>query len=202
MRNQKRNSMGRIILLFVLFLLIGQTGYAQTHQEFFTRSLDINRSGMYFLGGWALANMAVGSYGWARYSGDIRYFHQMNAAWNLVNAAIATYALFDIAGTDISLLTDSEIMRKQIRTENIFLINAGLDLLYMAGGAWMIHASTQREKHRDLLKGYGQAVILQGAFLFLFDLVKFGIQYNHRQNFHSTPQLGFSSDGLTLLFPF
>ena len=194
--------MSRLVIIAFIFILFIPSGLAQGHQEFFSRSLDINRSGMYFLGGWALSNMAVGTYGWIRYEGDTKYFQQMNAAWNLVNAAIATYALFNIAGTNVSLMTDNEIMRRQIRSENIFLINAGLDLLYMAGGAWMIHASSQREKHRDLLKGYGQAVILQGAFLFVFDLVKFGIQYSHRQNFISELNLGLTPNGVGMMIHF
>ena len=188
------------ITFFLLFSLFSLTFLqAQTHEEFYTRSLDINKSGMYFLGGWALANMATGTYGWIRYEGEKKYFHQMNAAWNVVNAGIAIYALFDMAGTDISALSADEMKRKHIRSENLFLINAGLDILYMAGGAWMIHAADRNEKRRNLLRGYGQSVILQGAFLFLFDLVKFGIQYNHRMNFtESTANLGLTGNGITL----
>ncbi len=192
------------IIFFLLFSLFSLTFLqAQTHEDFYTRSLDINKSGMYFLGGWALANMATGTYGWIRYDGEKKYFHQMNAAWNVVNAGIAVYALFDIAGTDISMLGADEVMKKHIRSENLFLINAGLDILYMAGGAWMIHAAGKNEKRRDLLRGYGQSVILQGAFLFLFDLVKFGIQYNHRQNFtETTATLGLTENGITLSIGF
>jgi hypothetical protein len=190
-------------LLFFLSMLFVASAEAQTHTDFYLRTLDINRTGMYFLGGWAMANMVTGTYGSMRYTGEQKYFHQMNAAWNIVNAGIATYALFEIAGTDISLLSQNEIMRKHIRTENIFLFNAGLDVLYMAGGAWMIRAASKSEKHHDLLKGYGQAVILQGAFLFLFDLAKFGIQYGHRQSFlHSSTSIGLSTDGLSLLIRF
>ena len=195
--------MRKTILFSFLFSFLWIAAHGQTHQDFYTQSLNINQSGMYFLGGWALANMATGTFGWIRYDGVQKYFHQMNAAWNLVNAGIATYALLDMAGTDLTLLSDSEMMRQHIRSENIYLINAGLDLLYMAGGAWMIHAAGNNEKRHDLLKGYGQAVILQGAFLFLFDLTKFAIQYNHRMNFtETTANLGLTGNGLTLTIGF
>jgi hypothetical protein len=188
-------------LLFFLFSIVYLQ--AQSYEDFYTQSLEINKSGMYFLGGWALANMATGTYGWIRYDGEKKYFHQMNAAWNVVNAGIAVYALLDMTGTDISTLSADEMMRKHIRSENLFLINAGLDILYMAGGAWMIHAAGRNEKRHDMLKGYGQSVILQGAFLFLFDLVKFGIQYNHRQNFtEATTNLGLTGNGITLSIVF
>jgi hypothetical protein len=192
-------------IIFTLVFVIFSLGFlqSQTHEDFYTRSLDINKSGMYFLGGWALANMATGTYGWLRYDAEKKYFHQMNAAWNVVNAGIAIYALFDMAGTDISALSTDEMMRKHIRSENLFLINAGLDILYMAGGAWMIHAAGRNEKRHDILKGYGQSVVLQGAFLFLFDLVKFGIQYNHRMNFtETTATLGLTGNGITLSIGF
>jgi hypothetical protein len=192
------------IFLFILltFLIISATE-AQEYTAFYTRTLDINRSGMYFLGGWALANMATGAYGSLAYEGESKYFHQMNAAWNLVNAGIATYALFEIAGTDIAGLSGEDIMKKHIRTENIFLFNAGLDILYMAGGAWMVSAASKYPKRYDLMRGYGKSIILQGAFLFLFDLAKFGIQYNHRQVFQdSAVKLGFTPDGLSVVVGF
>ena len=186
-----------IAILFILLLLWVKAG-AQAHQDFYARSQEVNRSGMYFLGGWAAANMAVGTYGWIRYDGDTRYFHQMNAAWNLVNAGIATWALLDSRNDDASGLSYDEAMQKHIRSENIYLINAGLDLLYMAGGAWMIRASSNSSENEDMLKGYGQSIIMQGAFLFLFDLTKFGIQYNRRQNFLQDAHLGMTPGGITL----
>lgn len=190
--------MGKTAGILALILVLSLQASSQTHNDFYTRSQQINRSGLYFLGGWAAANMAVGTYGWMRYEGDIRYFHQMNAAWNLVNAGIASWALLNISREDISGLSDHELLRKHIRTENIFLINAGLDILYMAGGAWMLQASSRNEEYADMLKGYGQSVIMQGAFLFLFDLAKFGIQYRHRQGFWQNTQLGFTPSGIGL----
>jgi hypothetical protein len=193
----------KIFLFVLLTFTIIQVSEAQDYTAFYTQTLDINRSGMFFLGGWALANMATGAYGSIRYDGEAKYFHQMNAAWNLVNAGIATYALFEIAGTDISSLTQAEIMQKHIRTENIFLINAGLDILYMAGGAWMASTASKYPKRYDLMRGYGKSIILQGAFLFLFDLAKFGIQYNHRKVFQdSAVKLGFTPHGLLLMVAF
>jgi hypothetical protein len=192
-----------IFLTFVLVLVSARMVNAQSLHEFYMQSLDINKSGMYFLGGWAVANMATGTYGWLTHQGDKKYFHQMNAAWNVVNLAIAGYALWDALNTDVFAFREDEIMQRHIRTENIFLINAGLDVLYMAAGAWLIRASSGNEKRHDLLKGYGQSVILQGAFLFVFDLVKFGFQYNHRQGFiNSISSVGLSPEGISLTFSF
>ncbi len=158
---------------------------------------------MYLLGGWALANMSTGVFGWARYENEQKYFHQMNAAWNLVNAGIATYALLSMDRDGPEGLSGQELMRRHIRSEHIYLINAGLDLLYMAGGALMIHAAGNSTTRPGLLKGYGQSVLLQGGFLFLFDLAKFGIQYRRRQHFEaSLLGAGISPHGLSVVIAF
>jgi len=109
--------------------------------------------------------------------------------------------LLDIRQNGTSGLADDEIIQKLIRSENMYLINTGLDLLYMAGGAWMIHASSSSAENEDMLRGYGQAVIIQRAFLFLFDLTKFGIQYSRRQSFLQEARLGITPDGISLTIP-
>ncbi len=186
------------MLIFLILLVLHPTAEAQTTREFYSRSLEINRTGMVFLGGWAVANMAVGTWGWIRYDHDIGYFHQMNAAWNLVNAGIATYALITIHRADLSELSDHEMMRRHRRDEKLFLINAGLDLVYITGGILMWNAAERSNTNENWLKGYGQSLIIQGAFLFVFDLTKFGIQYHRRQNFLQDARLGLSPRGITL----
>ncbi|MFW5759056.1 MAG: DUF6992 family protein [Bacteroidota bacterium] len=172
---------------------------AQDHTAFFERSSSINKSGMYLLGGWALANLTLGTYGWINEKGSKMYFHQMNAAWNVVNLTIAGYAMWEMSGFDLAGMTADEMMKQHMRSENLYLINAGLDILYVAGGAWMLHASKSNEKRPDLLKGYGRSVMLQGAFLFVFDLTKFAIQYNHRMDFLNNTQMSISPMGLSLV---
>ncbi|MDV7397852.1 hypothetical protein RZS08_41005, partial [Arthrospira platensis SPKY1] len=56
--------------------------------------------------------------------------------------------------------------------QKILLFNAGLDVGYMLGGAYLIERAknTPLDKNPDRLKGFGQSIVMQGAFLFLFDL--------------------------------
>jgi hypothetical protein len=185
----------------VLAFVISPLLYAQDYEAFYERSTRINQSGMYFLGGWAVANLTLGTYGWINETGHKMYFHQMNAAWNTVNLAIAGFALWDMTQGNMSGMSPDEMMAEHKRIENLYLINAGLDVLYMAGGAWMIHASKNNTKRADMLKGYGRSVILQGAFLFAFDLVKFTIQNSHRSAFENTA-IGLSPEGLSLIVRF
>lgn len=45
-------------------------------------------------------------------------------------------------------------------------LNTGLDMLYVLGGYWLAH----RHRGRASWRGHGWGVIVQGAFLFFFDL--------------------------------
>jgi hypothetical protein len=63
--------------------------------------------------------------------------------------------------------------------QNIFIFNAGLDVGYMAIGLYLMERSKNASKNQDLLKGYGSSLILQGGFLFAFDLVMYFV---HKSN--------------------
>jgi hypothetical protein len=173
----KKNLFTLILSLFFI------DAWTQTAQDFHLRSSLTNRTGMYILGGWAISNMLTGTYGWTSQTGSKRYFHQMNTMWNVVNLSIAGYALYQLGHADPGMLSADQILQDHRRFENLFLINAGLDILYMGAGGWMIHRSGRSEKKADLLKGYGQSIILQGAFLFVFDLAMYLVQANTRLRF-------------------
>ncbi|MFB6343472.1 hypothetical protein ACE1ET_17240 [Saccharicrinis sp. FJH62] len=189
--------------LIIVLLALSLPILAQDYPDLYAKSLNINQTGMYVLGGWALANIATGAYGWSKYDGNQKYFHQMNLFWNTVNLTIAGIGLYSAIHTDPSVMNTNSILSAQQKTENTFLINAGLDVLYMAGGYYMMHLSQKKEKYRDLLNGYGKSVMLQGAFLFVFDLVMYGIQHHHGNSFGGAlSQVALSPNALTLRFVF
>ncbi len=177
--------MRQIFLIFVLALWVGTT-YGQNADGFFDISRQTNKTGMLVLGSWALANIATGAYGWSRYDGSQRYFHQMNLMWNTVNLGIAGIALFHFASTDASMMLPSEMLDSHLRTEKLFLINAGLDVLYMGGGFYMHQLARKGHKRSEMLKGYGNSVMLQGGFLMAFDLAMYFIQRQHRLSHDSS----------------
>ena len=159
---------------------------------------------MAVLGGWALTNISVGAYGWSKYNGQRAYFHQMNMFWNVVNLSIAGVALYSNLSTEYSMLSDSELLDRQLKNQRLFLINGGLDVLYMGTGFLLKYLAPKYPKNEDRLLGYGNSVILQGAFLFVFDLVMYGLQRGHRLAF--LDQLSFApmqeAWGLALTFQF
>ncbi|WP_372950386.1 DUF6992 family protein [Mariniphaga sp.] len=176
--------MKRWILSGIFSILIFSAAHGQgDYKTFYERSLKTNNTGMYILGSWAVANMVAGGWGWSQTTGQTKYFHQMNFFWNTVNLSIAGIALYSNLNASFSDFSTMEIMEKHTKTENLYLINAGLDVLYIGTGFLLKHLATKKPNRHDLLKGYGNSVILQGSFLFIFDLVLWKIQYDHRLNF-------------------
>jgi hypothetical protein len=137
------------------------------------RRLAINRGGMLTLLGWSAANIGVGAVGWATADGKWRYFHQMNVLWNTVNAAIGGFGYWQATSEDPRGLSDVETVDKARQMQMILLLNAGLDVGYIAGGAWMRERGLRRSDQRWI--GYGESVMLQGAFLFAFDVALWAI---------------------------
>ena len=80
-----------------------------------------------------------------------RGWWSMNGAWGFINSAIAM----------IGFLTPEPSL-DTLRTT--LLINAGLDVLYVAGGVYML------TRPEAFWKGAGWGVVLQGSFLLIFDL--------------------------------
>jgi hypothetical protein len=190
-------------LLVVLFVAFPLVMHAQgNHHQFFSRSMAINNTGMYVLGGWAVANLATGGVGWSRTTGSAMYFHQMNFFWNTVNLGIAGFALYSATQMEPLRMSYQELMDQHMRYKNLYLINAGLDVVYMGTGFLLRHLSARSSNRADLLMGYGNSVILQGGFLFLFDGVMYLLQQQHQVKFLKDLKLSMFSDGALLQYSY
>jgi len=176
------------VVIFSFSVLASGQGSLNT---FCLESKKLNANGMYVLGGWALANIAYGAYGWANYTGQLKYFSQMNLFWNTVNLAIAGFSLYGTGQLDCSALSVADALTRQMKTEKVLLINAGLDVAYIGSGFLLRYLSTRYDSRSDLLKGYGNSLILQGAFLLVFDLSFWQVLNHHRPE--SLTSLGFSA---------
>ena len=163
-----------IIILFVF-------AYSGAVAQDSLKSIDLNRlhiqkTGMEVLGSWAIANIATGAILSGNTNGQAKYFYQMNALWNIANlgAAVSGYIGSEKYGGPV--LTAAEAIKQQKRIETIFLVNGSLDVLYIGGGIYLDHRGIVNNS--DKLKGYGSSIILQGAFLLLFD----GTMYTSEQH--------------------
>lgn len=162
--------------------------------------ISMNKNGMLILGSWAVGNIALGGIAMTQTSGNVKYFHQMNAAWNTVNLAIAGFGYYGLRNQNTALSL-SETIHEYHNFEKILLFNAGLDIGYMAIGAYLWERGIRTDSSR--LRGYGQSMILQGGFLFTFDVILYVLSRSQSSGLiDSLDNLQFSGNGLSFTIPF
>ncbi|MEM9723450.1 MAG: hypothetical protein AAGA10_29540 [Bacteroidota bacterium] len=196
----------QIGLFFLLNLAMVSLAFSQdsTILDLNIQRLQINKTGMYILGGWAVANIAGGAILRSQTTGTTRYFHEMNMFWNFVNLGLAGAGLYGALKTDPSGFSAWESLQEQRTIEKLLLFNAALDIAYITGGAYMIERSRRVENKPERIKGYGQSLILQGSFLLVFDATLYLI---HNQAANPKLQqllshVSFSGDSLSLVLNF
>lgn len=99
---------------------------------------------------WAAGSIALGAA--LSVPAGTRGFGRQTAAWGAVDGAIAWWGARNRAGRGP---TDARRLRR------VLLVNAGLDVGYVATGAWLVRDGRWR--------GDGLAVLVQGGFLLWLD---------------------------------
>ncbi|MEQ8323131.1 MAG: hypothetical protein RIC15_05320 [Vicingaceae bacterium] len=197
------------LLFFLTLTLIQQSSFAQV-QEFSQQDLEAYHDikytkslrGTNALMAWSVLNLSTGLYGGITQEGTERYFFEMNALWGGINLLISGASYGALRRERNQPVFPLMAQTDQKKVERIYLINAGLDVLYITGGALLIDYSTRRPDNRERLNGYGQSIILQGSFLLVFDSVMYLI---HRNNGLKRLQpiiqnLSFTGSGLRYCF--
>lgn len=175
-----KNIFPKLLLSIFLISIYIKPAQAQSHegllQDFNSTRIQYNKQGMVILGSWAVGNIIWGGVMAGRTTGELQGFHQMNAYWNGVNLLIAGLGYYS-AMKEVPTDDFWETLQRQQSIEKILLVNAGLDVAYMAGGLYMIERGRRTDNPR--ISGFGQSVILQGAFLMSFDIIKYMIHNSH-----------------------
>ncbi|MGB3798776.1 MAG: hypothetical protein WA952_03115 [Lewinella sp.] len=189
----------RYFATLLLIVLLYSCAAAQSNSLLDIENARLNHQekAMLVLGGWAIGNIGLGMALRGGADGTTRRFHEMNAIWNVVNLGIAGVgylSLGDPAGTAW------EGLQENVGFGKILLFNAGLDVGYVLGGLYLMERSRRPDADADRLKGYGRSIILQGGFLFLFDLANYVIAQQRDGDYRLL--LGGGSDGLGLLLTF
>jgi hypothetical protein len=164
----KRIGIFLIVLLATLHFVYAQDEYSDI-ELVNNQRLNLQSRGMIVLGSWAALNFAYSGYQLTQTNGKQYYFNQMNVFWNLVNAGIATTG-FISASTSPSDISILETLNETQKFSSVLLLNAGLDLAYITAGFYLKERAKNIQKQKDRFIGYGNSLILQGSFLFVFDL--------------------------------
>lgn len=138
-------------------------------KRFDDQRYKLNRNGMIVLSTWGGATLAGSAAGYAlTNSYEEKEFYLMNGAWGLINLGIALPGALAAQKRSASLY---EMQRTQTKMEKIFLANAMLDIVYVTGGVALKQYAYNQIDLRDeqRFNGFGNAVIIQGAGLLVFD---------------------------------
>lgn len=189
-------------------VLIGSAGWAQIQSQAELASvnakrINITQTGMYVLGSWAILNLAAGSIAASQTTGSTHYFHQGNALWNTVNLGLAGFSLYTLSKVDPSGFSLAQSIAEQQKIEQLLLFNAGLDVAYIIGGLGL-KGYAPNGKNTAMLEGYGNALLLQGGFLLVFDSVLYYLLHKHGGE-HLMPFLNniqLSGNGIGLTYSF
>ena len=149
---------------------------------------------------WATINLGIGIYGASKFDGETKYFHQMNAMWSGVNLCFSVPGLIRSFGVKSLEFDAKGTLDNQFRNEKIYLFNTSLDLVYVTGGFLLKNRAKWDLKNEDRLNGFGDAVILQGSFLFAFDLLMTILHTKHRKDLYPPIRLGSTQNGIGLTY--
>lgn len=134
---------------------------AEEDRAYHRQRTTLGIAGMSTLTGWAAVNIAAGLTGSLTREGQLRYFHQGNAVWNSVNLVLGVVGLVEQLRARRRVVDLATGLRAARRARLAFLVNGS-----------------------DRFTGYGQALVLQGAFLFGFD---FAMAFAHERRLHERP---------------
>lgn len=111
---------------------------------------------------WSALSMAGGALLWRRGGPFWRGFGIQAVGWGAIDALIAA------SGLRPGQQPSPEPVRAARKLRRLLWFNAALDVGYMAGGAWLARSKGRTDAQ---WRGQGWGIVVQGAFLFVFDVV-------------------------------
>ena len=161
------------IALFLIcssFLLISQDSI------FLRKKFQNNQSNaLKILGSWSTLNLIVSpiylnhikNRGGA--SSSAEHINQMNFNWNLVNGGICIVGTLKSKTLKNKSWNNIEVTNSIIKLKKTLFINMGLDISYMLAGLILKKVAPNNPLKNHQYTGYGNSLITQGGFLFVFD---------------------------------
>lgn len=150
---------------FLVFLTL-HTFAQQKELDLFNKKREqISKKGVTFITSWAAANIIYGTVAAGKADKSVKYFHEMNVIFNGVTLGIAGLGL--LIAKNEELLTLEGSYKKQLSAEKLFLFNAGLDIAYVAGGAYLQEKAKTSLRNNYKYQGCGRSIIIQGTSLFI-----------------------------------
>lgn len=196
----KKTFIGCLMLLGSIQFLHAQS--VPTLTDITERQTRLQRTGTWTLAGWSLANLAVSGIAISKAEGSARYFHEMNLYWNAVNVGIAGAGLLSLRKKNPSP-TLSSAVKNHYTLQKTLLFNSGLDLAYITSGFWLLDKSKTEiiVTRQNRFRGFGQAVMVQGGFLLIFDVTNYLLHRSDNARLHQLlAKVSVTNNGVSLRF--
>ncbi len=196
----KKTFIGCLMLLGSVQLLHAQS--TPTLTDITERQARLQRTGTWTLAGWSLANLAVSGIAIGNAKGSARYFHEMNLYWNAVNVGIAGAGLLSLRKKSLAP-TLSSAVKEHYTLQKTLLFNSGLDVAYITSGFWLLDTSKTETTvaRQNRFRGFGQAVVVQGGFLLIFDVTNYLLHRSDNARLHQLlDKVNVTNNGVSLRF--
>jgi hypothetical protein len=168
------------ILMFICLVAGSSQSFSQKVNltAFEKERVRYSKNAMIGLASWSVANIVGSGIATNTRNKEMRNFHQMNVMWGGINLAIAGLAYRGANREKIDNPTMESVLKHQRKIEKTYLINAGLDVVYIGSGLLM-NKTSDNQKNPEKFKGYGNSIMVQGGFLLLYDAVMYAIHRKH-----------------------
>ncbi len=168
--------------VFLLLCLVAVSLFSFSQKidlaAFEKQRVNYTKKSLLVLGGWSAANIIGSAFATKTHNEEMRYFHQMNVQWNGINLLIAGLGYFGANRQNNGKATLASVLNHQNGVEKTYLFNLGLDVAYVTGGLYLTEKS-KTNANPPRFKGYGNAIMVQGGFLLLYDIANYAIHRKH-----------------------
>ncbi len=126
------------------------------------------------LGAWGIVNIVGSGIGcFTAKQDEWKYFNEMNVLWGMVNTGIAAMGMAGVRKEMAKNLTYGQAYDRYLANKKLYLVNAGLDVLYIGAGVGLSAYAASAKSDKPVYTGFGKSLVVQGVFLLIFDNVMF-----------------------------
>lgn len=170
--------MKKLFVFLFIFVTIctneAQTSLDEINQTRCKHSLN----GMIAFSSWTGANLIAGTIGVLTTKGATQHFFEMNLYFNAVNLGLAIPGLVGAIKAKRTGLSFEQSVKEVQKVKTVYLVNGVLDVTYITAG-FLLREMSQNNSNdiqlKNRLAGYGNALIVQGGFLLIYDFIEFGV---------------------------
>jgi hypothetical protein len=164
--------------------------------------IHITKTGMEVLGSWGIVSITGGAAGYFTAKQDeLKYFSEMNVLWGVVNTGIAAVSLAGVKREMAAKMEFQQSYGRYLSNKRLYLINAGLDVLYIGAGIGLTAYGQNQKKDPAIYTGFGKSITVQGIFLLLFDNIMFSAnQLDNSKWFRLMNEIRFSGKSVGVVF--